>query len=436
MRALFLLKEWVRYPRSFDRGLLGLDGATPGAVRALAERKLARLLRAAVRDVPFYRQLAAEGKIDAEHPRLEQFPILGKGDIRGREERFVSDRYRMARLSMCRTSGSTGEPFKFYRDPREFTSTYVDLWRGLARLGIRRGDRRVLVKGVDETPGASLATRLRRWAYGVANQCVVIDAHFLARSEANVRRALGRLRRYRPVYLHGYVSSIDLLAASAERWGVRMDDVGIRAVVTESEKLYDFQRERIGRVFGCRVAENYGSVEFGMIAQPDAAGNLCVNEDHCWVETDGDGAAVLTNLDAYAFPFIRFKNGDCLTLRAEKRSSLPYREIERVDGRVADTIHLPDGGRLQGFIVMYPVSKHMRYIQAYQVRQTRPEELEVLVVPLAGESLPETIRAQIVAEMRDIVGDGVSICIREVLEIPLTKRGKRRFVVSQLEEGK
>ena len=414
MRALFWLKEWARDPRSFDRGLLGLDGATPGAVRALAERKLARLLRAAVQDVPFYRQLAAEGKIDAEHPRLEQFPILGKGDIRGREEWFVSDRYRVARLSMCRTSGSTGEPFKFYRDPREFTPTYVDLWRGLARLGIRRGDRRALVKGVDETPGASLATRVRRWAYGVANQCVVIDAHFLARSEANVRGALVRLRRYRPVYLHGYVSSIDLLAVSAERWGVRMDDVGIRAVVTESEKLYDFQRERIGRVFGCRVAENYGSVEFGMIA----------------------GAAVLTNLDAYAFPFIRFKNGDCLTLRAEKRSSLPYREIERVDGRVADTIHLPDGGRLQGFIVMYPVSKHMRYIQAYQVRQTRPEELEVLVVPLAGESLPETIRAQIVAEMRAIVGVDVAVHVREVAEIPLTQRGKRRFVVSQLEGTK
>lgn len=436
MRTLFLLKEWVRYPRSFGGEAARLDGATPEAVRTLAERKLARLLRAAARDVPFYRDLVRRGVIDGKNPRLEQFPILGKRDIRGREDLFVSSRYDVARLSASRTSGSTGEPFRFYRDPGEFTPTYIDLWRGLARQGIRRGDRRALVKGVDEHPDLSLATRLRRWLYGVVNQCIVIDAHFLACSERNVRQALRRLRRYRPDYLHGYVSSIDLLAATAERLGMRMDDLGLRAVVTESEKLYDFQRERIGRVFGCRVAENYGSVEFGMIAQPDAEGNLCINEDHCLVEVDADGSAVLTNLDAYAFPFIRFKNGDCLTLRAKKRSSLPYREIERVDGRVADAIRLPGGGNLQGFVVMYPVSKHMRYIQAYQVRQMQLEALEVLVVPLEGKSLPEAIREQIVAEMHDIVGDGVSVCVKEVSEIPLTKRGKRRFVVSLLEEAK
>lgn len=432
MRLLFLTKEFLRYPKTFlafDTEKR-LDSVAREDVDTLVKAKLETLLRAAVQDVPYYRELALQGRIDAANPKLEQFPVLEKKDIRGREEMFVSDRYRRSKLSACRTSGSTGEPFRFYREPKEFDATYVDLWRGLARLGIRRGDRRVLVKGVDEVPNLSWRVRLRRWMYGVANQCIVVDAHFLARSEDNVRAALHRILRYRPHYLHGYVSSIDLLAEHAERWGMDMTGLKLKAVVTESEKLYDFQRERIGRVFGCPVAENYGSVEFGMIAQPDAKGNLCINEDHCLVEAGPEGEAILTNLDAYAFPFIRFKNGDAITLRQEKRSALPYHEIERVDGRIADTIHLPGGGYLQGFIVMYPISKHMDYIGAYQIRQCALDALDIYLVE--KRKLPDSVMHQIKQEMQEIVGPKVRLELRMVEGIPLTARGKRRFVVSEL----
>lgn len=434
MRLLFLVKEWIRYPLMRDKSsqAMLLDSLSREEVVSLREEKLETLLSAAVRDVPFYRNLVKEGKIDATHPKLEQFPILEKKDIRGREELFISDRYEKNRLSASRTSGSTGEPFRFYKDDAEFDSTYIDLWRGLARVGIRHGDKRVLVKGVDEVPSVSPLTRFLRFCYGVINQCIVIDAHFLALSEDNIRHSLRRIRRYRPVYLHGYVSSIDLLAATAEKLGIRMDDIGVEVAVTESEKLYDFQRERIARVFGCKVVENYGSVEFGMIAQPDADGNLCINESHCYVETTSEGDAVLTNLDAYAFPFIRFKNGDRLTLRKEKRSSLPYREIEQVEGRVADTIYLPNGKSLQGFIVMYPLSKHLKHIASYQVRQESVGRLDILLVPALP--IPGKIKEQIIEETREIVGCDVQVQVNIVDEIPLTKRGKRRFVVSLLKE--
>ena len=432
MRLLFLTKEFLRYPKTFlaFNTEKRLDSMAREDVDTLVKAKLETLLRAAVRDVPYYRELALQGTIDAANPKLEQFPVLEKKDIRGREEMFVSDRYRRSKLSACRTSGSTGEPFRFYREPKEFDATYVDLWRGLARFGIRRGDRRVLVKGVDEVPNPSLVARVRRWVYGIINQCIVVDAHFLARFETNVRAVLHRVLRYRPHYLHGYVSSIDLLAEHAERWGMDMTGLKLKAVVTESEKLYDFQRERIGRVFGCPVAGNYGSVEFGMIAQPDTKGNLCINEDHCLVEAGPEGEAILTNLDAYAFPFIRFKNGDAITLRQEKRSSLPYHEIEQVDGRVADAIRLPGGASLQGYIVMYPISKHMAYIREYQVRQRDIAYLEVLLVLKAP--LPDAVRQQIVDEMSAIAGSGVEVRVTPVNNIPLTARGKRRFVVSEL----
>lgn len=432
MRFLFLLKEWIKYPKMRGKLSSTLDRFSQEDLQKIVLEKRDALLRHAVETVPFYRQLVEGGSLDPKNLCIEDFPILEKKDIRGREELFVSNQYNVNKLSASRTSGSTGEPFKFYRDDTEFDATYIDLWRGLARVGIRHGDKRALVKGVDENPNPSWVTRLRRWAYGVINQCIVIDAHFLAKSEENITISLNRIRKYHPVYLHGYVSSIDLLAAYAERIGFDMKDVGIKVVVTESEKLYDFQRERIARVFGCKVVENYGSVEFGMIAQPDTEGNLCINETHCYVETDADGSAVYTNLDAYAFPFIRFKNGDAITLRKGKKSSLPYREIEHVDGRVADAIQLPNGTSLQGFIVMYPISKHMQYITAYQVRQEKRDELQILLV--LKDCLPEAIQNQILSEMQEIVGQDVKIWIKIVDKIPLTKRGKRRFIYSDLKD--
>lgn len=433
-KRVFLLKESFMHPRlkgCLERAMC-VELMTLKEVARLQEEKLKALLGYAAEKVPFYRAYFAAHGVDPARVGIKDFPIIDKQDIRNHEKDFIADDFAAGKLASTRTSGSTGEPFLFYRGKNEWDDSYACLWRGLFRLGIEMGDKRAFIKGVDERPNVSLATRMKRWCYGILNRCIVIDAHFLAISEANVLSAIRRLRRYRPAYLHGYVSSIDLLAATAERLGLRLDDIGLKVIVTESEKLHDFQRERISRLFGCRVVENYGCVEFGMIAQPDAEGNCCINDDHVYVETDEDGAAIYTNLDARAFPLIRFRNGDRIRLRKEKRSRLPYREMESVDGRVAETIRLPQGGELQGYIVMYPISKHMRYLREYQVYQ--PDINHLLIRVVEAEKLPVKVEKQILHEMHTIVGDRINLEIKKVESIPLTKRGKRTFVCSDVKE--
>ena len=432
--SMFRMKERLMHPRlaRLLREYCHRDSSEAPAVKDISSQKLDVVMKEAVENVPFYRALAEAGQIDRKHPRIDQFPVIKKNDIRGREAEFVSDKFDLSSLESTRTSGSTGEPFVFYRGKHEWDDSYACLWRGLFRLGLHMGDNRVFVKGVDERPDVSVLTKVKRWFYNVINRCVVIDAHFLSVTEENVIAAIKRIKRFRPVYLHGYASSIDLLAGVAERKGIRLDDIGVRAVVTESEKLHDYQRKHIERVFSCIVAENYGCVEFGMIAQPDADGNLCINDDHVFVEVGDDGEAVYTNLDAHAFPLIRFKNGDRIELRNMKKSKLPYREIERIEGRVAETIHLPQGGSLQGYIVMYPISKHMKYLREYQVYQ--PDINHLLIRVVEAEPLPAAIEAQIVSEMRDIVGDIINVEIQKVKSIPLTKRGKRTFVCSDVKQ--
>lgn len=428
----FWLKEVLVHPRLTK--CWAETQAVEAGDRLFLERyvnhKLTAVLRNAAKNVPYYRRWFAEKGLNATSPRIEDFPIIEKKDIRGHEEDFVSSIYPRKRLNWTRTSGSTGEPFRFAHCREQFDYTYATLWRGLFRHGIRPGDKRVLVKGVDESMMVSWKTRIRRKIYGWLNRCIVVDAHFLAKSEANVYAELKRIIAYGPRYFHGYASSIYLLAQYAERNEIDLSALKVKAIVTESEKCHDFQKELMERVLKAPVVENYGCVEFGMVAQPEKKGAHCINEDHVYVETLDDGAAVFTNLDEYGFPLIRFKNGDRLTL-GPMCATLPYRTIRSIEGRIAETIYLPQGGSLQGYIVMYPISKHMQHLKQYQVYQPDVDHLVIRVIPVAS-ILPEQISKQLVAEMRKIVGEKISLKIELVSEIPLTNRGKRAFVVSNV----
>ena len=427
---LFWIKETLMH-----RGLneawkkcMAVEEGSQAELERLREAKLARVLRHAATTVPFYRDYFASKGIDVDKVKLADFPIIEKKDIRGNEKQFVSTANGMPRISWDSTSGSTGEPFRFGRS--EFTYTYATLWRGMLRFGIRPGDKRVLVKGVDITPQVSLKTRLRRWAYGQINHCINVDAHFLSRSDENVVRELKRIIAYGPKYLHGYANSIYVLARTAEQKGIDLAKLKVKAVVTESEKCHDFQREVMERVFKAPVVENYGCVELGMIAQPAPDGKLCINDDHVFVEALPDGEALLTNLDEYGFPLIRYKNGDLLKLGA-RHGLLPYGTIAKLDGRSAESIILPSGASLQGYLVMYPVYLHSKYIKSYQIFQPDVHHLFLRYVP-TDVKMPDSALQQIRRDMLQLIGAGVTFEIVAVQTIPLTKRGKHAFVCSNV----
>jgi len=432
---LFFLKEICTHPhicRDWKR-CLEVERLSRSELLALQEKKLQKLLHYAVAHVPFYRGCAAQKGWDCNNLRIEDFPIIDKSVIRGHEEEFVSDEFAVADLECCNTSGSTGEPFRFYANPAERTYTYASFWRGINRFGIRPGDRRVWVKGVDLTAVLPFRARIRRKLWSIVNRCMLVDAHFLSVSPERIGEVLKAVAAYRPEYFHGYSSSIYDIARYIAENGFHTGELfpRLKAVVAESEKLYPDQRKLLEQVFQVPILENYGSVEFGMIAQPDAQGIMCLNEDHIWAETDIEGDAVFTNLDYYAFPFIRFKNGDKIRLSQEKSTNLPFRKVEEVLGRVTEKIRLPNGGVLQAFAVTSFVYDLSEWIRCYQFVQTDIRHLVLKIVP-AKEKMPAEIEERINLEVMRVTEGLLDFRIEFVDQIPLTRSGKRMFVVSQL----
>src|SRR5438045_1684353 len=124
--------------------------------------------------------------------------------------------------------------------------------------------------------------------------------------------------------LFGYPSALNYIARHAEQRGIRMNDSGIDVAFVTSERLYDDQRERIARVFGCRVANGYGSRDAGFIAHECPSGGMHLSAEDIVVElidAGGEpvppgtaGEIVVTHLATHDFPFLRYRTGDIAVL--------------------------------------------------------------------------------------------------------------------------
>jgi phenylacetate-CoA ligase len=209
----------------------------------------------------------------------------------------------------------------------------------------------------------------------------------------------------------------------------------LAAVFTSSETLLAFQRESIEEAFGAPAYDRYGASEFSvsMTAGPDR--RLYVDMEFCIVEIEPEeetddfirGPLLVTGLSNEAMPLLRYRIGDTGTLL--KRPSDPCRAgmvFESIDGRIEDYAITPDGraiGRLDH------VFKDQTGVAEAQIRQQKPEEILVMVVPT--DAWNSACRDKLVRSLRIRLGREIRILIQEVQQIE--RQGEKfRFVESEV----
>jgi len=412
---------------------LGAEALSTDALLELRQRRLDLLVADAATNVPFYIEWAkSSGFRPGDRAQIGTLPVLDKAPYRLNLEAFQSRRFPLSHMRSAKTSGSSGQPFRFRTHPLSMDQGYCGLWRGLRRFRLRPGMRRLYVWGRSWVYGAGLFERIRRRARSAvrdwANQTLSIPAYDL--SDRNVARAVDRLITFKPEYVHGYVSALYVLA----RHVIESDRIRavppLRAVITESEKLYDFQRTALRQAFGCPVVEQYGSVGFGNIAGEDPEGNLRVSDDMFWLESLDDGQAVITNLASFAFPFIRFRLGDLIEFREDIPAGLPFRVLARVTGRTLDLFPRPGGGHVHGMALAHVVDPHLAFVRRYQFHQTAIDYLVVKLQP-AASSIPSSVHDRMRADLQALFGP-ITIVFESVQEILPMESGKYRWVRSDV----
>jgi phenylacetate-coenzyme A ligase PaaK-like adenylate-forming protein len=196
------------------------------------------------------------------------------------------------------------------------------------------------------------------------------------------------LNQFQPAMLNGYATAISLLAQEQEVGRLHIHPV---LVMTSSESLSAEERDRIRRVFGCTIADNYGCSEFVAIAAGCKHGWLHVNADWVIVEPVDEQlnpvkpgqpshTVLITNLINQVQPILRYNLGDRITLRPDPCPCGNPMPAIRVEGRTDDVLRLTavDSSKIPVLpLALWSVIKQCHGVQRFQVIQVGLSELKV-----------------------------------------------------------
>jgi len=410
---------------------------------ALQQRQLQQLADYAYQYVPYYRRLFDQAGFQpsdlARDPAaFQRIPLLTKSIIREHfDELLTTEPQRRKQLSQVTTSGSSGAPLAFMQDHAYRDSVTADIQRHLGWAGWRMGDLHAYIWGAnfEVTTMQSLRARLIDWEWNrfVTNAFLLTESSLAAFAEQAWRR--------RPRVLYGYASSLYRFAQFVRQGRYR--GLTFEGVISSAEVLLPSVRRFVEETFECKVFDRYGSKELGGIAcECPAHTGLHVSAENNWVEIlrDGcpagpgeEGSIVVTNLNNWGMPFIRYSiqdegawyaGGACSCGRAAPM-------LQPVEGRVVDSFRTRDGRTAwAGFAgagyscLAHPAVKQFQIVQ---------KSLDIMVVRLvkAGD-LPQEKLDELVRTIHTAFGDNVQVQFEYPDEIPVLPSGKHRYAISEV----
>lgn len=400
--------------------------------------RLREMLTDVGRHVPYYRQLFASTSFRPESltslTDLLRLPFLTKTLIRNNTTELNSERAQ--NLARFNTGGSSGEPLIFFIGKERVSHDVAAKWRATRWWDVDIGDPEIVVWGSPIELGAQDRMRFIRDRLMRTELLPAFEMSSLRLDEF-----VAKIRARKPCMLFGYPSALSLIARHARSKNISMNDLGIKVAFVTSERLYDEQRNIIEEVFGCPVANGYGSRDAGFIAHQCPSGSMHITAEDIIVEIvseDGNpvpighsGEIVVTHLATSDFPFIRYRTGDIAVMDDKPCAcgrGLPV--LREIQGRATDFVLARDGTVMHGLALIYTL-RDIIGIEAFKIIQETLELTRIQIVPSKACNIQAAV-ARIQREFTARLGEGVQIVVETVSQIPAEKSGKFRYVVSKL----
>jgi phenylacetate-CoA ligase len=441
--ATMPLHKWQirRRARRLYLDLKTTERMTKPELQALQLEKLKRLVQHAYVHVPYYRRAMSDaGVAPGDITSLEdisRLPLLGKQDVRDNLYfDLFSDDHDKKHMLKVSTSGSTGEPFVVYADRHQLEMRFATTLRALEWTGWRFGDRQARLW--HQTIGMSRSQVLRERIDSWFMRRLFIPAYELRAD--NLEQFVDSIRSHRPVLVDGYAESLNFLATYVKQGG----SAGFSpvAMMSSAQVLPENVLEVIEEGFSTRVYDKYGSREFSGIAYScEASREHHVMDESYVVEllVDGRpaqpgeiGEIVITDLNNFSFPLIRFRIGDLATAVGGElcECGRAHSRIGRIEGRTQAIVHCGNGAWLPGTFFAHFFKDYEYAIRFFQVVQHEPDAIQLLIVK--GDQFSEAAFESLMHELGHYVGtaDETSVEVLFVDEIPMVRTGKRSPVVS------
>ncbi|MCG2590794.1 phenylacetate--CoA ligase family protein [Rhodohalobacter sulfatireducens] len=400
-------------------------------------KKTRKLVDNAYQNVPWYKSKLDAKNISPDRIHTEtqfrEIPILTREELANNFQEFISNKIDAGDLKISTTGGSTGHPLKIGMDPK--TVREVPKWQMLSWWGLSPLDNMASIyRGLPEKGIKKAAWNFIRWPQKILH----MDATNI--TPDNIELFLSEYSSIKPRLVHGYVGGIEAIAEYIIDNNIEIQSP--KVVWTTAAPISKIQEEKISEAFKAPVCDQYGCSELYFIAAECPQKNgLHIFSDSVKVEILDDnndpvpngkyGKIVISNLNEYSFPLIRYENGDRGRLLKQKCScglSLPL--MDKVKGRMSDNIELPDDTILSGEYLTTIFDDYTDTVKQFQIVQHKRGDITVKVVPYKGSKTISNVVKSVEMELQKRIQNQVDLNFKIVDHVQ-QKRGKIQFIISE-----
>jgi len=184
--------------------------------------------------------------------------------------------------------------------------------------------------------------------------------------------------RFKPDYIFGFAGSIFEIARMIREKDIEIPQ--LKKIITTSERLEN--REYIEDVFNCKVLDQYGSTEAYAIAMEDENYVMHSSDDFVYVELDEDDEVLVTPLESYGMPLLRYKLGDIGFAKRKwrKNCTSPFQEFSIAIGRVYEVLLTKDNHKISGGLIKQKIEDENLEVGEFQVVQSTINSVLINVV--------------------------------------------------------
>lgn len=405
-------------------------------LKQLQFEKLIRLINFAEKNSPYWNNKFSQTNIKSANllslNDIQSLPILDKS---GLKEIISEDSSNLRDFAAWRSGGSTGEPVTVYCSNEHINWNKAAVLRSYNWSGYDIGDPRARLFAAPTRTGIPEFSLRNRINYWLANN-LFIDVSSL--DEDDIEKIINLLRKVKPKFVMGYTSSMLTIARILNSRG---QNLGIKdlKIVNSAELLSQKARHDIETGFGGTLFDHYGTREIGYIADECALHRgLHVHMEHLlveivdkngkWVKEGDEGEILITELENYGMPIIRYRIGD-LAIQANHTCSCGrgLQLLQNISGRITDIIKLPNGKQISGLLFPH-IFKDFPILE-YQIIQHSLNNLDVKLI--LESNISEEKKSEIISSICNIL-PSIEVQVSYVNKIEKSRNGKQHCVISEI----
>jgi phenylacetate-CoA ligase len=408
------------------------------------EERLKELLLYAHNHVPYYHKVLSayevvkRGRVHLEN--FESLPLLTKELMRGAQEELKSDELRKRRYYYNTSGGSTAEPVRFIQDKEYWEGDVAAtlLFFSMASKDVGEpeiklwGSERDIIEGT-----TGWKTKLQNWLY----HRTLLNSFMM--DECEMERYVCVWNKVKPKVVWSYTDSIYELSRFAERKALKLYPPA--SVIVTAATLNESIKRYVEKTLQTRILNQYGSREVGAIACE------CLEQKglhiFTWrlyvelingkcrkVDEGEEGEIIITSLENYSMPLIRYRIGDMGIAAKEKCTcGINLRLLQKVTGRITDHFRRIDGGLIHGEYFTH-LFYFRPWVKKFQVVQNEYKLIKIYVVK-EGEASLEDMN-HIARKIKLVMGEDCQVEFEFVDELRPTRSGKYLYTICELDNAR